>query len=123
MVMQLDEKILGAEDVAVFGGTFGGFGDIIGLQGGVYFAGQTAAQTDQALGVGGEKFLVYARAIMKSVEVRGGNELNQVSVAHLITRQQREMKSGRTRRGGAVLMRTGGNVSLASDDRFDSCPL
>src|SRR5664279_5923585 len=55
------------------------------------FAGETARQRDQALAVRGENFLVNARLVIKTLQVRGGRELDEIFVAGLILRQQAEM--------------------------------
>ena len=67
-----------------------------------------------------QKFLVDPGRIMKAVEMRGGEQLHQVAIAGLILRQQSEMISGVAPRPGPIFVRSGRNICLATNDRFDS---
>ena len=57
----------------------------------VDFAREATAQTDQAVGMRREQFLVDPRPVMESVEMRRGNQFYQVAVTGLILGQQGEM--------------------------------
>ena len=66
-----------------------------------------------------EQFLVDPRLVMESVEMRGGDQLHQISVAGLVLRQQGEMIGGIALVRRAVLHLARRHVRLATDDRFD----
>ena len=68
----------------------------------------------------GEKFLVDARLVMKTVEMRLGNELHQVSISRLILGQQREVIGRIAHRCRPICDRTGRHVSFATNDRLDA---
>ena len=71
--------------------TFVRFLNVAGLNGDVDFARETTAQADQTVGMRRQQFLVDARPIMKSVEMRRRNQLHQIAIAGLVFRQQGEM--------------------------------
>ena len=80
---------------------------------------EATAQPDQTGRMFRKDFLVDPRLVMKSIEMRGGDHLHQVSVAGLVLRQEREMIGGVALVRGPVFDRAGRHVSLAADDRFD----
>ncbi len=100
MVVQFDEEILATENVAVGSSAFDGPFEVVRLQGGIDLAGQAATESDQPLGVSGEQFLVDPRPVVKTIQVRGGNELNQIAITGLVLRQQ--SKNGKAEAPGVV---------------------
>src|SRR5438270_9002273 len=55
--------------------------------------------------------------MVKAVEMRGGNELDQVSVANLVLGQEGKMKD-RISSEGFILVRTGRDIGFAANNRF-----
>ena len=88
VVVQLHEEIFRAENVAIFGRGLFGDVDLVRLNRGIHFAGETTAQADQSRGMLREKFLVDPRPVMKSVEMRGRNQFNEIAIAGFVLRQQ-----------------------------------
>src|SRR5581483_11059729 len=70
VIVQLDEEIFGAENVAIFRRALRGDVDLVRLQRAIHFARQTTAQPDQTFVMLREKFLVDPRPVMKTIEVR-----------------------------------------------------
>ena len=66
-----------------------------------------------------EQFLVDPRPVMKSVEMRGGDQLYQIAITGLVLRQQSEMIGRVALVFGPILDRARRHVGLATDDRLD----
>ena len=68
-----------------------------------------------------QQFLVDARFVVKTIQVRFGDDLDQVLVTGLIFGEQNQMISRIARTAGLfVEARTGGDIGLATDDRFQA---
>ena len=83
--------------------------------------GGASRQDDQPLRVTLEQLAVDARAVVEALEMRRAREREQVPVAGLIPRQQREMP-GRALGRGAVVAAPVGHVALEADDRLHAGP-
>src|SRR6476620_10656071 len=94
VIVQFDEKVLWSKNVAILGGKIFCFLNVVGLKRAVDFAGETSAQTDQAIGMRRQQCLVDPRSIIKTVEMRRRNQLHQIAVTRFILRQQSEMIGG-----------------------------
>ena len=120
-VLQLDVDVLGAEQL-------GEPGDL-GQRGGVVavaqqhrrLAAHAARERDEALVVLAEQLPVGARLVVVALEVRRRGELDEVLVAGLVARQQREVRVALLDAGAAVPV--GGDVELEADDRLDALVL
>ncbi|MEI9998625.1 MAG: hypothetical protein WDO13_05390 [Verrucomicrobiota bacterium] len=83
-------------------------------------AGQARAGADETARMLREDFLVDARLVVHALEVRRGDELDQVAVALLVLGQEQEMSRGLPRVAGlAVQAAARREVDLAPDDRLD----
>jgi hypothetical protein len=92
VIVQLDEKISRAENVAIFRGQILRFFNVAGLKSAVNFTGETTAQADQTVRMRRQQILVDARPIIKTVQMRRRNQLDQIAIARLVFRQQGEME-------------------------------
>ena len=122
VVVHLEEEILRAEDVAKFRHALPRLGQIVRLDRHVDLALEATAQADQSRRMRREQLLVDPRLVMKSVEMRGGDQLHQVAIAGLVLRQQSEMISRVALIIRPVLDRARRHVGLATDDRLDARP-
>ena len=91
MIVQFDEKILRAENVPIIGRALFRLLDVVRLNCGVDFARETATQPDQSLRMRGQQLLVDPGRVMESFKVRCRHQLDEISVASLVLRQQSEM--------------------------------
>src|SRR6266404_9093948 len=123
VIVQLDEEILCAKDVTVLRRGRGGLLNIVGLNGGVHFARQAAAQADQSRRMLCEEFLVDPWPVMKTIEMCGRDQFDQIAVADLVLGQQREMISRLPQRARLILVRLWRDISLAPNDWLDAGPL
>src|SRR5712691_8356480 len=57
---------------------------------------------------------------LKSIEMRGGDQFDQIAIAGVVLCEQREMIGRFPQRTGLLLMRVRRDVGLATDDRLDS---
>ena len=119
-VLQLDEDVLGAEQVrqaadlghgAVLVAVPEQHGDA---------AAHAPGEGDEALAVLGEQVPVGARLVVVAFEVGACAELDQVLVAGLVTSQQREVRVALLDSGTRVAI--GGHVQLEADDGLDALP-
>ena len=69
VIVHFHEEIFRAENIAILGGRLLGDVDLVRLNGGIDFAGETTAQPDQSFRVRREKFLVDPRPIVKAFEM------------------------------------------------------
>ena len=91
VVVHLHEEIFRAENVAILSGALFGDVDLVRLNRGVHLARQTTAESNQSRGMLREKFLVDPRPVMKSIEMRGRDQLNQIVITSFVTREQCEV--------------------------------
>ena len=83
-----------------------------------YLAGNAGTEADNALVIGTQYVLVYARLIVKALQLTDADDFHQVMVACIVLRQQNQMVHA------AVIffqMRTLGQIYLAADNRLDAC--
>ena len=83
-----------------------------------HLAGNAGTETDNALVIRSQHVLVYARFIIKALQLTNANDFHQVMVACIVLRQQNQMVHA------AVIffqMRALGQVNLAADNRLDAC--
>ena len=119
MIVQFEEEILRAQNVAKFRRALPRLGHVVGLDRHVDLALQTAAHADQARGMLREQLLVDPRLVMHPVEMRGRDQLYQVAVAGFVLGQEGEMIGRVALIIRPILDRTRRHVRLATDDRFD----
>jgi hypothetical protein len=138
VVLQLDEVVLGTEDVAVLGGRCERGVSVACQQQLVDLGAQAARQADEAGGVLGEKLLVGPWLVPVPLEVRSRRQPHQVAVPLLVAGQHDQMVVGldlaaATAAGehGLVARRSPGalgepaagrHVQLAADDGLDPVP-
>ncbi len=94
VVVQFDEKISRAENVAIFRSQILCFFNVVDLKSAIDLTRKTSAQSDQTVGMRCEQSLVDARSIIKTIEMSRRNQLHQIAIAGLVFRQQGEMKGG-----------------------------
>ena len=83
-----------------------------------YLAGNAGTEADNAIVIGTQYVLVYARLIVKALQLTDADDFHQVMVACIVLRQQNQMVHA------AVIffqMRTLGQIYLAADNRLDAC--
>ena len=119
VIVQLEEEIFRAEDVAISRRAGPRFVELIGLDGHVDLALEAGAHPDQTLAVRGEQLLVDPRLVMHALEMRGRHQPNEIAVAGFVARQEGEMMGRVPLRTGPVLDRARRHVGLDADDRFD----
>ena len=85
-----------------------------------HFAREAGAGADETLGVLREDFLVDARLVVHALEVRGGDELDEILVTGLVFGEEEEMGGGFLRAVGlAIEAAARREVNFAADDRLD----
>lgn len=121
VVGEFEEEIFRAEDVAVSRGELRRLREIIlGVNRVRHLALQAAAKADDSLRVLREELLINPRLVVKSVEVRRGDEAHEVLVTVQIRCEQREVEGGfLLRDGGFLRVRIGRDIDLAADDGPD----
>jgi len=92
--------------------------DLVSLNRGVHFASEAAAESNQTSGVLGQQFLVDPRPVMKSVEMRGRNQFDEIAIAGFVARKQCKVICRLTQRDRAVFVRARRDVGFAANDRF-----
>ncbi len=82
---------------------------------------QARGEADEPSGVQGKKLLIYARLVVKSLEVRPGHQLQQVPVPFVITGQQHQVEWAliHFRCFGKTIAR--GHVEFTADYGSDAC--
>ena len=83
-----------------------------------HFTGNAGTEADNALVIGTQHVLVYARFIIKALQLTDADNLHQVMVACIVLRQQNQMVHA------AVIffqMRALRKIYLAADNRLDAC--
>ena len=86
VVVQLDEEIFRAENVPIFGGGLLCLVDIVRLNRRVYFARETAAQSNQSRRMLRQQLFVDSRSVMKSIKVRRRDQFDQVAITGVVLR-------------------------------------
>src|SRR3989339_521749 len=77
----------------------------------------TSRQADKPIAIFFKHFKIYPRLVIEPFQMRQGNQLHQVFIALLVLRQKNQMAVS----GGIILNADiTCNISLASDNRFDS---
>jgi hypothetical protein len=120
LVLQLEEEVVGAEDVAIRRRRGARLLQAILVDALGDLAFETARQADQALAVLREQVLVDARLVVEAFRVAGRDQLDQVVEALVGLRQQHQMVgrlAGRAALGAAI---AGRDVDLAAEDRLDA---
>ena len=85
---------------------------------------EAAGEADQPLGVLGQKFLVDARAVIKTLQERLAQEAGEILVAGVIARQQGQVMRRRADAlAAAVEARGRRHVGLAAQNRLDAARL
>ena len=118
VVVHFHEEILRAKNVAVFGGALSRFLQIVRLNCAIDFPRKATAQPDQPRCMRRQKLFIDPGRIMKSIQVRCRNQLYEVAIAGFVPRQERKVVCRIAPRSRPVLMRTGGDISFATNDRF-----
>jgi hypothetical protein len=118
VILDLQEKILLAEHVGVAVGQALGFLVSVGEDGFVDVAAQAGGHRDQAFGVPGKQIFIDARFVIETFEERGGNQLEQITIAFLVLAQQHQVvvAIGIAAARKALLR----DVDLATDHRMHS---
>ena len=119
VIVQLEEEILRAEDVAKGRRALPRLIELIGLDRHVDLALEAGAHPDQSFRVCGEQFAIDPRLVMHPLEMRRRHQPDEILVTGFVAREQREMISGIALRIRPVLDRTRRHVSLHADDRLD----
>ena len=119
MVVQFEEEILRAQNIAKGRRAFPCFVEPIGLNCHVDFALETGAHPDQAFRMRGEQFSIDPRFVMHSFEMCGRYQPDEISVAGLVPRQEREMISRIALGIRPVLDRTRRHIRFHTNDRLD----
>src|SRR5260370_8370581 len=91
VIVHFHEEIVRAENVAIIGGALFGDVDLVRLNRGVHFAGETTTESDQSRRMLREKFLVDPRPVMKSVERRGRDQLNKILITDFVPLEHCEL--------------------------------
>ena len=120
LVLQLEEEVVGAEDVAVRRRRGAGLLQPILVDAFGDLALETARQADEALAVLREQVLVDARLVVEAFRVAGRDQLDQVVEAFVGLGQQHQVVGRLARRpalGAAIARR---DVDLAAEDRLDA---
>ncbi len=118
VIVHFHEEILRAKNVAVFGGALSRFLQIVRLNCAIDFPRKATAQPDQPRCMRRQKLFIDPGGIMKSIQVRCRNQLYEVAIAGFVPRQKRKVVCRIAPRCRSVLMRTGGHISFATNDRF-----
>ena len=119
VVLELQEEVALAEDVAVLAGQAAGRLPVVDLERLRDLAAEAGGEADEALGVAGEELAVDARLVVVAVEVGVGEEPAQVPVADEVLGQEDEVERLRVGLPLAVAHGPPGDVGLDADDRLD----
>ena len=83
-----------------------------------HLTGDTGAEADNALAIGTQDVLIYARLIIKAFQLSLADNLHEIVVANIVFGQQNQMV---TRFFCHIEMRALRQVHLAADNRLDAC--
>jgi hypothetical protein len=122
VVLDLDEKVLPAEDVDEAAGRLAGLLVAAVEQVLRDERGQAAGEGDQALGVFRERVEVGAGLVVEAAEVGVGHQLEEVLVAGLVARQQAQVEDRLALVAAAGAFQAGAldEVDFAADERLDA---
>ena len=119
VVLELQEVVVGPEDLRVLAGHPLGRVEVAAQDGLGKLAADTPGEADQPLAVSGEQLLVDPRLVVVALEVGDGRERDQVGVAGGVAGQQHQVVGVAV--GAPLLVAVGArrHVHLAADDRLD----
>src|SRR5205809_852066 len=119
MVMHLHEEIFRSKDVAILSRALFGNVDLVRLNRGVHFAGQTTAEPNQSRRMLCQKFFIDPRPVMKSIEMRSRDQFNQIVITGFVACEQCEVIRRLAHRVRPIFVRAWRDVGFAADDRLD----
>ena len=119
VVLDLEEEVARAEDVAVVAGQAARQLPVLDLQRPWDLAVEAGGQADQPLRVLGKVLTIDARLVVIAVEVGVGDDAAEVAVAGPVLGQQDEVKGLGIGLAFAVGHRASGDVGLDADDGLD----
>ena len=117
VVLNFEEEVVLAEDVAVGVGDAAGVVVLIVEDGFVEVAAEAGGEADEAFGVCGEQVLIDAGLVIEAFEVGGGDEVDEVAVAFLVFAEEDEVVVAVGVGAGLVVA---GDVDFAADDGVDA---
>ena len=115
LVLHFEEEILFPENIAQAVRSYFRLVVFLGENRVGHFPAQTSRKRDQAFAVFGEQFVIDARLVIKTIEVAGGDEFNEVFVPGFVLAEQHQMIRA-LRAGSAILMIVRRDVHFAADD-------
>ena len=120
VVLELEEEVALAEDVAVLAGEAAGLVPVVGLERPRDLAAEAGAEADEPLRMPGEVLAIDPGLVVVAVDVGVGDEPAEVAVADVVLRQQDQVEGLGV--GLALLLehRPAGDVRLDADDRLDA---
>ena len=123
MIVQLDEEAIAPENFTILAGELPRPFEIACKEPAIDFALEAAAQRNDPSRVGCQQLLVNSRFIVKTLEMRGRDQLDKIAISFGIGSEQCQMeRSFLTGRGVAIAKRPGCHVSLAADDWSNASP-
>ena len=91
MVLQFQEEILLAEEIHVIEREFLGVHVAVFKQCLVDVAEQAARERNQAFGIARQQLLINARLVIKTFQVTGGDQAQQIAITFLVFAQQHQV--------------------------------
>ena len=119
VVLELEEEVVLAEDVAVLAGDVSGQLPVLDLERLRDLAAEAGRQPDQALAVLRQVLAVDARLVVVAVDVGVGDEPAQVLVAGVVLGEEDQVEGLAVGLALLVGHRAAGDVRLHADDRLD----
>ena len=119
VVLELQEEVARAEDVAVLAGQGPGQLPVVDLERLRDLPAEAGGEADEALGVAGQELAVDPRLVVVAVEVGVGEEPAEVPVADEVLGQEDQVEGLRVGLPLAVAHGPAGDVRLHADDRLD----
>ena len=117
LILNFEEEISFAENIAQAVGAGLCLFVFFGEQRVGDFAAQAGGKRDQAFAVFREQLMIYARLVVKAVEISGGNQLDEILVALFVLAEQHEViRALRARAAIFVIVRR--DIHFAADDRL-----
>ena len=120
LVLNFQEEIVRAENIAVGGGRIPGRVVVVFHQAFGDFAFQAAGKSDQSFGVLGQKLLAHPRLVIEAAQRGFRGDLGQIAVAFLVFRENQKMVISVALGWSAldVVVVLLADVELAADDRL-----
>jgi hypothetical protein len=115
VILNFQEEVFLAEDFGVFAGHLAGFVVLIFEERFVDVAAEAGREADEAFGVLLKELFIDAGLVVETVEVAGGDELDEIAVAVLILGEEDEVVVAAG--VGFVVV---DDVEFAADDRVDA---